>query len=138
MIGIDDAINSVATLANTVVSRIWPDASETERLKVERIASEMSHEFQLTLKQLEINKTEAYNPSVLISGWRPFIGWICGLSFAYVAILEPFARFIATVAFNYGGEFPDIDTNLTLQVLGGILGLAGMRTYEKRKGIARR
>ena len=70
-----------------------------------------------------------------MAGWRPFIGWICGCGLAYVAIVEPLARFAATM-YGYKGTFPIIDTSLTMQVLLGMLGLAGMRTYEKSKGTA--
>ena len=65
---------------------------------------------------------------------RPFIGWICGVSLCYVAILEPVARFVAQVWFAYTGAFPTIDTQLTMQVLLGMLGLGAMRSAEKIKG----
>lgn len=86
--------------------------------------------------QLEINKIEASNSNLFVSGWRPFIGWGCGIAFLYAALFEPLVRFIAMVCFDYKGEFPDIDTNLTLQILLGLLGLAGMRSWEKKEGVA--
>lgn len=86
--------------------------------------------------QLEINKMEAQNSNLFVSGWRPFIGWGCGIAFLYAALFEPFIRFVATVMFDYKGEFPAIDTQLTLQILLGLLGLAGMRSWEKKEGVA--
>lgn len=82
--------------------------------------------------QTDINKAEAEHRSLFVAGWRPFIGWICGLSLLYVSILEPFIRFVA-LASGYVGKFPVIDTTITMQVLLGMLGLAGMRTVEKKK-----
>lgn len=89
---------------------------------------------QLNLAQIDTNKAEAASASVFVAGWRPFIGWVSGTALAYVAIVEPVGRFVATLGFGYHGAFPAIDTNLTMQVMLGMLGMAGMRTYEKTKG----
>ena len=106
---------------------------------------EMELEFQkamaengikIDLAQIEVNKLEASNASIFVSGWRPAIGWVCGIAFGYAAVLEPLARFIAQVGFGYVGLFPVIDTMLTLQVLGGLLGLAGLRSWDKKNGAA--
>jgi hypothetical protein len=84
--------------------------------------------------QIAINLEEAKSSSIFNSGWRPFIGWVCGFSLAYAAVFDPFIRFVAQVIFAYNGIFPIINTEITLQVLVGILGLGGYRTYEKVKG----
>jgi hypothetical protein len=91
-------------------------------------------EQQALSAQTDIDKIEAANPSMFVSGWRPFVGWVCAFALAYVAILEPMARFIATTAFKYQGVFPVIDTTITLQILLGMLGLSGMRSFDKLKG----
>lgn len=83
--------------------------------------------------QVDINKIEAAHTSLLVAGWRPFIGWICGIAFAYAAIFEPMMRFVSAVLFGYSGAFPAIDTMLTLQILFGILGLGAMRSFDKKK-----
>ncbi len=91
---------------------------------------------KIDLAQIDVNKEEAKSGSVFVSGWRPFVGWCCGVAFAYAAILEPLMRFVAAVFFGYVGVFPVIDTWLTLQVLFGILGLGAMRMQEKKAGVA--
>ena len=83
--------------------------------------------------QVDINKIEAAHTSLLVAGWRPFIGWICGIAFAYAAIFEPLMRFVSAVLFGYSGAFPAIDTMLTMQILFGILGLGAMRSFDKKK-----
>jgi len=137
MFGIDDAITAVTTLADSAIKRIWPDATEIEKAKLAQLTQELQNQFNLVMGQLDINKTEASSSSVFVAGWRPAIGWICGAGLAYAAIIEPFARFVAAVAFGYLGVFPIIDTDITLQILMGLLGLAGMRSFEKSKGVAR-
>ena len=90
------------------------------------------------LAQIAVNQVEAQHEKIFVSGWRPFIGWVCGFAFAYNFIIQPLFVFAvwALTAF-YGVDFPiatlpDLDMASLLAVLGGILGLGGLRTYEKR------
>ena len=124
-------------LIKTGLDKFFPDADTELKGKLEAAASEINNSYQLQLSQLEINKVEASSVNWFVSSWRPFIGWICGVSLLYAALVEPIARFIATVLFTYTGLFPIINTELTLQILLGLLGLAGMRSYEKSKGITK-
>lgn len=121
-------IGQVADLVTTVINKIWPDKSEQEK-------QELAAALTVIQGQLEINKVEAGSQSIFVAGWRPFIGWICGVSLAYAALLEPLMRFIAKVAFSYTGEFPAIDHDITMQVLLGLLGLGAYRSYERVKGV---
>lgn len=98
--------------------------------------AELAASTQLAQGQIDINKEEAKSAALFVSGWRPFVGWICGLAFCYAAIIEPILRFVATVHYHYAGTFPIIDTTLTMQILFGILGLGAMRMNEKVKGVA--
>ena len=124
-------------LIKTGLDKFFPDADTELKGKLAEAASEINNSYQLQLSQLEINKVEAASTSLFVSGWRPAIGWVCGVSLLYAALVEPIARFIATVLFTYTGLFPIINTELTLQILLGLLGLAGMRSYEKSKGITK-
>jgi len=77
--------------------------------------------------QAEINKVEAQNRSMFVAGWRPFIGWICGLAFGFHYIVMP-------LLLAYTDIKPvEFDTNSLFTVLMGMLGLGGLRTYEKLK-----
>ena len=124
-------------LIKTGLDKFFPDADLELKGKLAEAASEINNSYQLQLSQLEINKVEAASTSLFVSGWRPAIGWVCGVSLLYAALVEPIARFIATVLFTYTGLFPIINTELTLQILLGLLGLAGMRSFEKSKGITK-
>ena len=124
-------------LIKTGLDKFFPDADTELKGKLAEAASEINNSYQLQLSQLEINKVEASSVNWFVSSWRPFIGWICGVSLLYAALVEPIARFIATVLFTYTGLFPIINTELTLQILLGLLGLAGMRSFEKSKGVTK-
>jgi len=134
MFGIDDVLTTGSNLITTIVNKFAPDATTVEHDKMTQALTELQNQYALLLAQVDVNKTEATSTSVFVSGWRPFIGWVCGISLAYVSILEPFIRFVATVFFKYTGTFPVINTEITLQVLIGILGLGAYRSYDKLKG----
>lgn len=125
---IGDIIGAIGTVADDLIT------SDQERAKMEVEAYEA--ETKRVGLQTEINKAEANNASLFVSGARPFVMWVCAFALAYASVLEPVLRFSAKVWFGYAGDFPTIDTELTLQVLFGILGLGAYRSVEKIKGVA--
>lgn len=136
-----DPLSAAFDLGKVAIEKIWPDPTKRseEMRKLEELRqtgdlAQLSAHVKLLTGQIEINKIEAASSNWFVAGWRPFVGWVCGFALAYAAILEPFLRFGATMT-GYEGDFPVIDTTLTLQVLLGMLGLAGMRTREKEKGV---
>jgi hypothetical protein len=136
-------IGSLFDFAGKIIDRVFPDPAQRDAAKLELFRAqqagefkEMDQAFALAQAQVGVNAAEAANSSLFVAGWRPFIGWTCGAALAYVGLVEPLARFVAAVAYHYGGPFPVIDTAVTLQVLLGMLGLGGMRTFEKLQGVA--
>ena len=125
---IGDVISSVAQLAGDLIT------TDKERMQLD--IDVYNAETKRLESQTDINKIEAASTQLFVSGWRPFIGWICGIAFCYATILEPLLRFASAVWFGYAGSFPVIDTALTLQALFGILGLGAMRSYDKKQGKA--
>ena len=95
------------------------------------------HAQQIAMAQIEVNKAEAASGSIFKGGWRPFIGWVCGIAFAYHFILQPTLVFILTAAGVALPDLPEFDMGTLLPVLGGMLGIGGLRTYEKQKGLAK-
>ena len=130
-------IEAVNNIGGALIKHFFPDPAQAAAAEQKMAELEKSGELAKIAGQLEINKIEAGSSNWFVAGWRPFVGWVCGVGLAYVAILEPLVRFIAQVGFGYKGSFPLIDTSLTMQVLLGMLGLAGIRGFEKTKGVAR-
>lgn len=92
------------------------------------------------LAQIGVNQNEAKHENVFVSGWRPFIGWVCGLAFAYHFLVQPFLVFAAWLVANFYGFFlpvdqlPSLSLSELMPVLMGMLGLGAYRTYEKFTG----
>lgn len=131
-----DPITLLLSVGNKLIDHFFPDANQAAAAKLELLKMQQNGDLQVMASQMEINKIEAGSANLFVSGWRPFIGWGCGIAFLYAALFEPFIRFVSTVIFKYNGAFPVIDTQLTLQILLGLLGLAGMRSWEKKEGVA--
>ena len=136
-------IGSVFDFGSKIIDKIWPNPAERDAAKLELFKAqqagdfkEMDQLFELAKAQISVNIAEAASADPFTSRARPFIMWICGFALLYVSIIEPIARFVALVSFKYAGAFPVIDTTITMQLLFGMLGLGGMRTLEKIKGVA--
>ena len=96
-----------------------------------------THAQQALLAQLEINKAEAASGSLFKGGWRPFVGWVCGIAFAYHFVLQPLLIFILSVFKISLPNLPVFDMSTLLPVLGGMLGIGSLRTYEKKSGLTK-
>lgn len=138
-----DPISAIANTVGTIIDKIFPDANqaalaklELEKMKISGDLQVVLNDFQVQLAQIEVNKEDAKG-NWWQSGWRPAVGWIGAFSLGYVAIVEPMARFAATVWFNYTGIYPVIDTTITMQILFGILGLGAYRSFDKMKGTSK-
>jgi hypothetical protein len=94
------------------------------------------HAQELAKGQLEVNKVEAAHKSLFVAGWRPAIGWICGLGMASNFLLIPIANFVLALT-GSAVVIPLLDTGEMMPVLMGMLGLGAMRTYEKKQGVQR-
>ena len=133
-------IGPILEIGKGIINRLFPDpaaaaAAQLELLKMQQNGdlAQLAADTDLAKLQIQTNIAEA-SGNWFTAGWRPCIGWVCGAGLAYAALIEPFARFIAKVGFGYVGDFPVIDTNLTMQILMGMLGLGAMRSVEKIKG----
>lgn len=135
-----DPISVGLEFVGKIADKIWPDplAKQEGLLKLEQMRqtgelSQLTAETDLMKGQLAVNAEEAKSDKLFVSGWRPFIGWVCGAAFAYTFIGQPFFVYLAQLA---GSKVipPVIDGWLLFNVLGGILGLGGFRTIEKLKG----
>jgi len=103
-------------------------------LKV-RLDHELSTLFhQANLAQIELLKEDAKSSNWFQNSWRPFVGWICGISMMYHFILSPLLATILT-ATGYVVDLPDFEFSQLSTILMAMLGMSGLRSYEKTKGV---
>lgn len=121
------------------VLRFIPDKNERARAKEQFEGQMLAAMTSLVQGQLEINKMEAQHSSTFVAGWRPAIGWICGVALGWNFVIQPLLLYVAWLI-PEGAELanaPQLETGELMTVLLGMLGLGGLRTYEKRLGVAR-
>lgn len=123
-----DPITAVAGLAGTVIDKIWPDKTEQEK-------AQLAAAVMVVQGQLDINRAEASSPSVFVAGWRPMIGWVCGSACAWNWIGLPTAK-VALALAGHPIAISPADISEMMPILMGMLGLGGLRTVEKIRGVA--
>jgi hypothetical protein len=115
-----------------VIDELHTSEEEKEQLKL-RFAEV---EAKLKEKQLDINKVEAGHRSIFVSGWRPFLGWISGLSIGYVYLFQPILDMILQM-FSVKVDWVVLDLGQLMPLILGMLGLGGLRSFEKAKGLTK-
>ena len=130
-------ITSLIGPVTGILDKFIEDKDQKAKLAHEIATMSDTHAQQALLAQLEINKAEAASGSLFKGGWRPFVGWVCGIAFAYHFVLQPLLIFVLIV-FNVNiPDLPEFDMSTLLTTLGGLLGIGGLRTYEKKSGLTR-
>ena len=120
-----------------LLDKFIEDKDQKNKLAHELATMADQHAQQALLAQLEINKAAAARGSLFKGGWRPAVGWVCAIAFAYHFILKDLIIFGATFAGVDLPEMPEFDMGTLLTVLGGMLGIGSLRTYEKQKGLTK-
>ncbi len=120
-----------------LLDKFIEDKDQKNRLAHEISTMAEKQAQELALAQIEVNKAEAASGSTFRGGWRPFIGWVCGVSFAYHFVLQPLLVFLVALMGWSVPQLPEFDMASLMTVLGGLLGLGSLRTFEKFKGVSK-
>ena len=129
------AILPLLSVGSQLIDRFFPDPEKKAAAELELFKMAQAGDLQKITAQLEINAREAAHPSILVAGWRPAVGWVCGFGLLYQAVLHNFLNWIAQM---YAvPPLPPIDSDLLIYILGAMLGIAGLRTYEKKSGVTK-
>ena len=119
-----------------LLDKFIEDKDQKSRLAHEVATMAENHAQELSKGQLEVNKVEAAHKSLFVSGWRPAVGWVCVLGMFGNFITIPFTNFVLALT-GSEIEVPLIPLETMMPVLLGMLGLGGLRTYEKKAGVQR-
>lgn len=128
-------IPPIFELGKGLIERWFPDPAKKAEAEAQFMLLMQEQDFKKVLGQLEVNAKEAASPHLFVAGWRPFVGWCCGAGFLWATIAQPMVAWVA-VARGWPAP-PAIDTEVLLYVLGGMLGLGTLRSFEKTKGAAK-
>ena len=142
-INVSSGFGKVADLIGNIADKIWPDPAEKARNLLAVKELEQRGEFkdidaalQYAAMQTEVNKVEAASDIIFKSGWRPFIGWVCGVALAWHYIGASVAQWVLLLM-EIEAPLPKVDLGDLIIILLGMLGLGKLRTDEKMKGVAK-
>ena len=125
----------VLEIGRTLIDRFFPNKEEARKAEAQFLTMAAEGELKQVIAQLEINAREAAHPSVWVAGWRPFFGWSGGVAFLYATIGQPLLAW--TAAIKGWPVPPTLNMDLLWVVITGMLGIGGLRTFEKSKGMAK-
>ncbi len=129
-------VTALLPALGTLIDRLIPDRAAAEKAKAEMEQQLVTAANQAALAQVEVNKIEAAHSSVFVAGWRPSIGWVCAAGLAWAFVLAPITSW-ALVVLGIRAELPAIHTDYLLELVLAMLGIGGLRTFEKLRGVAR-
>ena len=130
-----DPISAALDLGTALINRIFPDPVQAASAKLELLKLQQSGELATMTAQTDIDKQEAASASVFVSGWRPAIGWVCACALAYQYLIKPLSIGLLPSFGIAVPPLPGLDDNLW-QLMMGMLGMGGLRTFEKVQGVA--
>jgi hypothetical protein len=130
-------LSSLIEPVSNLLDKAIPDQDLKRKLSHEIATMSEKHAQQLALAQIKVNAAEAASGSLFKGGWRPCVGWLCAIAFGYHFVLQPVIIFVVALVGIEIPELPEFDMGTLLTVLGGMLGIGGLRTYEKQKGLTK-
>ncbi len=122
-------IAALIPAVSNLLDKFIPDADEKAKIAHDIATMSEKHAQELALAQIEVNKAEAKG-NWFQSSWRPLTGYVCVSGFAVNFLISPLAA-------GFGIDIPQADTSTMLPVLMGMLGLGGMRSFERVKGVGK-
>lgn len=136
-------IDGLFSFGESVLNRFWPDKEKRaeqiyrlEQLRQEGDLTRLQAEVGLLMEQVKVNAESAKHPSVFVAGARPFVIWVGGFSLAWAGLIHPLLMWVWAFVGMEGAPPPLVGTEALMTILGGLLGIGGLRTYEKQKGVA--
>lgn len=136
-----DPLSAAFELGKTAIEKIWPDPTKRaqelrllEELHQKGDLAQLNAHVQIMLAQIKVNEVSANHPSLFVAGSRPFIIWVGGFSLAWAGLVHPLLMWAWAFAEMPGTPPPMIEPAALGTILSGLLGVAGMRSFDKSKG----
>ena len=119
-------------MINKLVDRI-PDPAARERASLEMQADLLKYAAEQSQAQMEVNKVEAAHQSIFVAGWRPFVGWMGGVSLGYAFLLQPILSWLLAIC-GVSTPLPEPNTDAMMALVTAMLGVTAARSFDKWKG----
>lgn len=128
-------LGPIMEIGSKLIDRWMPDPEKKAAAELEFLRLTQEGDLKQVLAQLEINAKEAMHPTIWVAGWRPFVGWTCGVGLVYHTIIHNILEWVAAIA--QWPMPPALDSDLLIYVLGSLLGVSALRTYEKKNKLTK-
>lgn len=128
-------IGPIFEIGSKIIDKFFPDTAEADKKKAELMLLVQQGELQVSLEQIKTNQMEAQHASIFVAGWRPFIGWTCGIGLCWNFLGHPIAVW-ATEIWRPDLTPPALLSDNLMELTLAMLGMAGLRSWEKFKGVA--
>lgn len=136
-----DPVTALLDIGSKVIDRLWPDPAQAALAKMELYKMEKSGELavlaaetDIAKGQLVVNAAEAASGNTYASSWRPTVGYTCVAGLGYTFLLQPLLPWFAALFGASVPPLPMLDTNVLMTLLLGMLGIGGMRSFDKKQG----
>ena len=129
-------VTALLPALGTLIDRLIPDRAAADKAKAEMELQLVQAANAAAMAQVEVNKIEAAHSSVFVAGWRPSIGWVCAAGLAWAFVVAPVASW-ALLVLGVKAELPAIQFDHLFELVLAMLGIGGLRTFEKMRGVAR-
>ena len=127
----------MVTTVGQIVNKFIPDRDAQVKIEAELQAKLIEFESTMAKAQTDVNAVEAASPSLFVSGWRPSVGWVCAVAFAWQFVGQPFFSWVYILVTHQPAPVVALQSDALMTVLIGMLGLGGYRTFEKIRGVTK-
>jgi hypothetical protein len=126
----------IVGIIGDVLDKVIPDNNAKAKAKADIEKALIDNASKINLAQAETNKIEASHRSIWVAGWRPFLGWVAGFGFAWVFVIAPVAQWVCALL-GIHIVLPVLHTDVMMELTIALLGLSGLRSWEKSKGLTK-
>lgn len=132
-------IGPILELGKGLINRFFPDPKQAAEAQLELLKmaqngelAQLAADTEIAKAQLAVNQAEASSNNAYASSWRPTVGYTCVAGLMYTFLLQPLLPWFADLFGATVAPLPTLDTNVLMTLLLGMLGIGGMRSFDKR------
>jgi hypothetical protein len=130
-----DPVSLVIGLASNILNKLWGNKDDELKRQFILELQDKLNDTDLAKGQLEVNKQEAANPNRTWMTWRELAGYVCVAAMTWAYVLQPMLTYVVVISGYPAPQLPELDTTSLMMILGTMLGMGSMKSFEKVKGV---